>query len=322
MTKRLLTLALLSLAVSPVRAGSPAPLLRSTGPAEVFARGRVSSEFSEVKAALSPDGTRVVWGSMNRPGGPGGWDLWESRKEGAAWSAPSAVPFCSPKNDFDPSFAPDGSGVYFFSNRPGGSGGDDLWFAPLDSSSGQYGSARNLGPRVNSPGDEWAPVVSPDGSTLLFATDGRPGAGLHDLFVSRLVDGTWREPLPLPIVNGPDEDFDATYLDDGRSLVFTRRTKDQDGADLWLAAWHDGRYAPPRRLGPEVNTEKGWNLGPSTTAAEPGVLYFSSHRPDDTAGRLDIYRIGYRLVTVPADATDLPDREPRPALPKKTVDRP
>ena len=155
--------------------------------------------------------------------------------------------------------------------------------------------------------------MSSDGSAVLFATDGRPGAGLHGLFVSRLVDGEWGEPLPLPVVNGPDEGFDAAYLDDGRSLVFTRRTKDQDGADLWLAAWHDGRYAPPRRLGPEINVDKGWNLSPSTTAAQPGVLNFSSHRPDDSAGRLDIYRIRYRLASGPADATGLPDREPRPA---------
>lgn len=299
MTPRPLLLALLVLGAGPVPEVPPETPLRFTGAAELYARGRVSSEYSEIRVTFSPDGRRVLWGSTNRPGGPGGWDLWESRRESAGWSAPSVVSFCSSANDFDPSFAPDGSGVYFFSNRPGSLGGDDLYFAPLDPATSEWGAARNLGPRVNSAGDEWAPVPSPDGTTLLFATDGRPGAGLHDLFVSKLVKGEWQEPLPLADVNGPDEDFDAAFLHDGRTLVFTRRTKEQDGADLWLAPWRDGRYAPPRRLGREVNTEKGWNLGPSVDPGEPGILYFSSHRPGETAGRLDIHRIGYRL-----DATE------------------
>lgn len=269
--------------------------LRFTTRPELYAKGRVSSEYSEVKATFSPDGTRVLWGSTNRPGGPGGWDLWESRKENEGWSAPAALSFDSPENDFDPFFAPDGRSVYFFSNRPGGSGGDDLWTAPFDPATGLYGAARNLGPRVNSAGDEWAPVVSPDGTRLLFATDGRGGKGLHDLFVSSSEKGEWLEPKPLADVNGPDDDFDGAFLQDGHTLVFTRRKKDQDGADLYIAPWRDGRYAAPEILGPQVNVEKGWNLGPST--AEPGFLYFSSHRPDDTAGRLDIYRIGYRIET-------------------------
>ena len=70
-----------------------------------------------------------------RPGA-GGWDIYESQRSGDGWSAPRAVSFDSSANDFDPSFAPDGSGVYFFSNRDGGFGKDDIYFAPFDARTG------------------------------------------------------------------------------------------------------------------------------------------------------------------------------------------
>src|SRR5689334_1363471 len=75
------------------------------GDASVFLPGVVSSEYSEIRAALSPDGGTVLWGSTNRPGGAGGWDVWMSRRRDGAWSAPVAVAFDTPANEFDPAFA-------------------------------------------------------------------------------------------------------------------------------------------------------------------------------------------------------------------------
>lgn len=274
-------------------AAAAMPTLNFTGSAELVEKGRVSTETSEIRIAFSPDGSRMLWGTTSRAGGPGGWDVWECRKEGAGWSAPQPAGFDSPQNDFDPFVAADG--VYFFSNRPGGAGGDDLYFAPFDAAKGGYGPARNLGGVVNSAGDEWAPTVSADGATLLFATDGHGGAGLHDLFTSHRSGDGWAAPVPVKELNSALDDFDAAFLHDGRSVVFARRARDEDAASLFASVWGPGGYGVPQRLGAAVNAAGAWNIGPAISARENGVLYFSSVRPGNGAGRMDVYRIAYSI---------------------------
>ena len=267
---------------------------RFQGPVEVVERGLVSTSASEIRIAISPDGARLLWGTIGREGGPGGWDVWESVREGQAWGAAHPAGFDSPDKDFDPAFAPDGKGVYFFSNRPGGLGGDDIWFAPLDPATGAYGAAVNLGPHVNSPRDEWAPSPSPDGQRLLFSSDGRGGRGLHDLFVSRRDGAGWAEARPLPgPINSAQDDFDACWLHDGKTIVFTRKPKDRDESELFLSVERGGNTSEPRSLGPLVNAPGAWNLGPAIAPRQPGVLYFTSQRPDGP-GRADVFRVRYR----------------------------
>jgi len=272
-----------------------APVFQTSGNAELWMRGVVSTEASEVRMTISPDGSRMLWGRLQFEGGPGGWEVVESVRTNGTWSAPHAVSFDSSANDFDPSFAPDGSGVYFFSNREGGFGKDDLYFAPFDRAAGMYGAAKNLGANINSAGDEWAPVVSPDGQYLMFATDGRGGKGKHDLFRAQRTSDGWGAPENLEAINTENEDFDATFLDDGRSIILT--SGDFDGAiNLYFAAFHDGRYEKPQMLGPEVNSKEpdAWTFGPAIAMGDRGALYFTSHHAVN-AGRADIYRIGYKL---------------------------
>lgn len=289
-------------ALLPAACASNAPArdggIELVGESSVFLPGVVSSSYSEVRASVSPDGAYVLWGSTNRPGGAGGWDLWMSRRERDGWSAPEAVPVDTAHNEFDPAFGADGRSVYFFSNRPGGFGGDDLWQAAFDPRTGAFGEARNLGPALNTAGDEWAPTPSPDGSLLLFASDGRGGAGRHDLFTSRWRDGAWQVAEPLAgEVNGAGDDFDAAFVDDGRVLVFARS---DDAATqpiaLWAATRVHGRYVEPRRLDARVNVEGGWILGPALDPAHPGLLLFSGQRAGG-AGAADIHAIRFRHAT-------------------------
>jgi len=270
-------------------------VFRTQGEAELWLPDLVSTATTEVRVTFSPNGERMLWGAIGRAGGPGGWEIFESVRTATGWSMPHPMSFDSPGNDFDPSFAPDGSGVYFFSNRPGGFGGDDLYFAPFDAQHGSYGEPRNLGAEVNSAGDEWAPVVSPDGGKLLFATDGRGGKGKHDLFIARRVGGVWQHATNLEAVNSADEDFDATFLRDGQSLVFA--SGDLNGAvDLYFVPARAGRYGARQRLPEAVNSKEpdAGTLGPSIAMSDPAHLYFTSHRAV-SRGRADIYRIAYSI---------------------------
>ncbi|WP_394824559.1 TolB family protein [Pendulispora albinea] len=255
----------------------------------------VTTEHSEVKLTFSPDGRRMLWGSTDRTGGAGAWDIWEVVREGQGWSPPHPVPFNSAGNDFDPSFAPDGSGVYFFSNRPQGLGGDDVYFVSFRD--GTYGEPANLGPHVNSAGDEWGPVVAPDGQHLLFASDGRGGSGKHDLFWSARRDRGWAPAENLgPDINSERDDFDAAFLHDGRTLVFASERRGDDRVDLYTSVPSGGRYQAPTWLGATVNSDTTWDFGAAIDPREPGVFYYNSQRPPNTLGRSDIYRVRYHLA--------------------------
>lgn len=278
--------------------GAPAtsapPVLSVTSAAELVAPGVVSSEHAEIRLAASPDGRTLLWGSTDRKGGPGGWDIWMSRRSGGAWGAPVAVSFDSEANDFDPAYSADGRWVYFFSNRPGGFGGDDLYRAAVTGDG--FGPAQHLGPEVNTAGDEWAPAPSPDGKRLMFASN-RPGSK-HDLYVAQVRGDGFAPAEPLPgAVNTPGADeFDATFLADGTSIVFSRSTDvENDPIALYFAARGPAGYDAGTLLPASVNVAGGYTLGPSIDGVDRAVLYFSSKRPEAGAGKLDVYRVRYAL---------------------------
>lgn len=295
--RRCATAAILAALLQACASHAPAPArgFELVGDATLFLPGVVSSSYSEIRASVSPDGQSVLWGSTDRPGGAGGWDIWISRRTQDGWSAPTAVAFDTRDNEFDPAFSADGRTVYFFSNRPGGFGGDDLWQADFDPASGRFGAPRNLGPALNSAGDEWAPTPSADGTRLLFASDGRGGAGRHDLFTSRWRDGAWQTAEPLAgEVNGSGDDFDAAFIDDGRVLVFARsQDVDEQPIALWAATRVDGRYVDARALDQRVNVEGGWILAPAQDPSRPDVMLFSGRR-DSGPGAADIHEIRFR----------------------------
>src|SRR5690606_36208734 len=110
--------------------------------------------------------------------------------DGKDWINEREVPFNS--DDFDnayPAVSPDDKYLYFSSNRPGGYGRTDIWRVERKPNT-TYGSPSNLGPRVNTFGDERYPFISKD-NVLYFASDGHPGFGGLDLFKATFEGGIW-----------------------------------------------------------------------------------------------------------------------------------
>jgi TolB protein len=267
-----------------------------SGP-NLFAPGIASTEASEVRLTLSPDGKVAAWFTRNRPGGAGGYDIWTAtRTTSGAWGTPEPASFNSAQRDFDPAFSADGRYIYFCSDRPGGLGGDDLYRVAVTSDG--FGQPEHLGPQVNSAGSEWAPMLSGDGNVLLFSSNGRSGKGRFDLFSARRKNDSFALASPLPgAINTAADEFDATFLSDGTTVVFARAPNlETDRIVLALASLHDGRYDAGTVL-PEIVNAAGQNTyGPMLDWSRPDQLTISSQRPAARAGGTDLYVLRYRLI--------------------------
>ena len=266
-----------------VSATDKADDLRFSSPESVLA-----GDVSMIRLAISPGGDHQLWGEPQGQG-HGGLDIRERHQSGVGWGDSQDAPFNTRWNDFDPAFTPDGSGIYYFSNRPGGEGGDDIWFVPLES--GTWREPVNIGPPVNTSGNEWAPTPLADGR-LLFSSDGHDGFGGQDLYIAEQKGSGFSAPQNLgATVNSTSDDYDAVFLQDG-TLVFTRSENPDNGSDLYYSCRLDGGFVEPHPAGPNVNLGGGWALGPSVSARYPDVLFFSGRDPDDST--TGIYRVRYQ----------------------------
>lgn len=264
-----------------------------TTPVERFAPGLASTAYSEIRLTISPDGRTALWFSRDRPGGAGGYDIWMSRRTPDGWGAAVPVPFNTPGREFDPAFSADGRTVVFCSDRPGGSGGDDLYRVVFQD--GRFGAVESLGAAVNSAGDEFAHMPAADGRRLLFSSDRPGGQGGHDLYVAERGRSGFGPARALAGgINTAANEFDATFLADDRTAVFAR-TMDfaTDRVDLFVSSRHGDAYGPGERLPDPVNHPGQDTYGAMIDWSAPDRLLFSARR--DAGQGMDLFSVGYRL---------------------------
>ncbi len=124
--------------------------------------------------------------------------------------------------DSQPTLSSDGKTLYFASDRKGGRGGIDLYFTVQDLATGIWSKPENLGPVINTRGDEKSPFMHSDFQTIYFSSDGQPGVGGFDIFFSRKgEDGKWGEPKNIGIpINTKGDDLGFFVSTDGQLGYF------------------------------------------------------------------------------------------------------
>lgn len=182
-----------------------------------------NSNQNEGAHVISADGKTIVFTACGREGGFGGCDLYSSDFRQGRWTRPKNMGqvINSRAWESQPSLNANGRILYFVSDRPGGMGGYDIWM----SFKGPAGWTPpvNAGPNINTEKDELSPCLHADGLSLYFRSEGWPGFGSQDLFVSRKSrEGSWEQPLNLgyPLNDHRDQGAMAVSLD-GKSAYYT-----------------------------------------------------------------------------------------------------
>jgi len=192
----------------------------------------LNSPLNEGAQTLSADGRVLIFTGCNRKDGYGSCDLYITAREGERWKRPQNMgpPLNTASWESQPSLAANGQVVYFSSNRAGGIGGKDIWFSTRQPD-GSWGEPENLGQPVNTPDDEQSPFIHADGETLYFESEGHPGMGAHDLFVSRLSEGgEWSNPENLGFPINTTSNEGALFVDvTGRTAYFATDRNVQPG---------------------------------------------------------------------------------------------
>lgn len=195
--------------------------------------GELNTEFDEGIVAFSPDAQTMYLTKARRElNAPTSVEIYTSTRSDAKWSTPVKFEITADTlSTFGhPAVSPDGEYLYFVSDMPGGYGGKDIWRISLKE---RQGSLVNLGPDINTEGNDDFPYVRSDGS-LYFSSDGHPGMGGLDIFRATAVgdpaDLRWKvENMGFPI-NSAGDDFGITF-GKGEDGFFSSNRGDARGYD-------------------------------------------------------------------------------------------
>ncbi len=206
----------------------------------------INTRFNEGAAAISPDGQMIVFTMCEIMGsyghgrnGYGSCDLYITFRNGGSWTVPVNLGSTVNTSSWEsqPAFDADGKTLYFIrSVRSGRMAGNSDIFITTMGAEGKWSPLRPLPVNINTPGRELSVFVHPDGQTLFFSSDGHPGMGGLDIFISRKTpEGEWGDPVNLgyPVNTSKDEAGFVIGASGKTGYFFSDRESGYGGHDIW-----------------------------------------------------------------------------------------
>lgn len=184
----------------------------------------------------------------------GNGDIFQSQLIGDTWTYPEKLGSDINTDKYwetHVTMSADGNTLYFVSDRKGGLGGRDIYRC-IKLPTGEWSKALNVGAPVNTPYDEDAPFLHPDGVTLYFSSNGHRTMGGFDVFKSTLQknddnpNGVWTEPINIgyPINTVDDDIFYVTSADDKRAYYASIKAEGEGEKDIYMITFNDVEEKP------------------------------------------------------------------------------
>lgn len=263
----------------------------------VALKGDINTPQNEGAQNVSQDGTWLLFTGCYRPDGFGSCDIYLSYLTENGWSQPFNLGgnINTDQWESQPSISPDKRDLYFASRRPGGYGGSDIYVSHL-LPNGRWSKPENLGPEINTSSDETEPFIHADNQTLYFVSNGLPGYGGADIFITRKDDnGKWQKPenLGYPI-NTIDNDGTMVIAADGVTTYFSSNRSDSRGMqDIYTFQMRPG-MRPYKTL-----WIKGQVFDQKTNKGLPSTVELIDLATKQTISKLQTDESGNYLITLP-----------------------
>lgn len=222
----------------------------STGEADIYLANRSGDTWTQASNAgssfntkendgslsIAGDGKTVVFSADDRGDSFGDTDLYIAELvDGQLTHIRNLGSGVNSKSwDSQPSITGDGKNIFFTSSRKDGVGGTDIWMTS-QKPDGSWSPAVCLSKSINTKKEERSPYITPDGGTLYFSSDGLPGYGKKDIFMSTFESGDWTQPVNLgPVINSDqDEIFFYAPVRDEQFYLASSRGGGYGGLDIY-----------------------------------------------------------------------------------------